>query len=95
MRLYGGRRATERGYGYAIARDALLRVLTDRASELGVDVRHGTSADPAHHPDVDLIVVADGANSSIRRPASDKFGTETRWGANYFSWLGSEHVSAV
>ena len=65
----GTERFTVGGQGFAaMSRKDLLRVLQDRAAELGVDVRYRTQA-----PDVarlrathDLVVAADGVNSAIR-----------------------------
>jgi anthraniloyl-CoA monooxygenase len=41
------------------------------------------------YADSDLIVAADGVNSTIRTARSEAFGTTVGFGRNYFCWLGS------
>src|SRR5207302_3430437 len=68
--VYRGRVVRSGGHGFAaIARRRLLGILTERAEELGVEVRHGSEVRDlealcATH---DLVVGADGANSLVRR----------------------------
>ncbi|MFB7504220.1 FAD-dependent monooxygenase [Streptomyces broussonetiae] len=79
------------GYGYSMGRAALLDVLTRRARQLGVDVRHGERlADPADLPEADLILAADGASSRIRQSRAGHFGTTTQTGRNPYIWLGTD-----
>ena len=57
------------GQGFAgMSRKRLLAILQERARELGVDLRFQTEiSDDAAFANADAIVVADGANTSIRR----------------------------
>jgi anthraniloyl-CoA monooxygenase len=77
------------GYGFAIGRHRLLEILTDRARELGVEVRH---EHPVSGPGnvaglgADLVVAADGVNSRLRD--AEAFGTRVGHGANQYVWLG-------
>ncbi|MET0189314.1 MAG: FAD-dependent monooxygenase, partial [Pseudonocardia sediminis] len=81
-------------YGYSIGRARLLEVLTERARQVGVDVRFETELtdDPAVDPltaDADLVVAADGINSPIRNRHTDHFGTDVSHGTNRYVWFGT------
>ena len=88
-------RFTVGGQGFAaMSRKDLLRVLQDRAAELGVDVRYRTQA-----PDVarlrathDLVVAADGVNSAIRTRDAAAFGPDIDQRVNKYIWLGTDLV---
>jgi anthraniloyl-CoA monooxygenase len=83
------------GQGFAaMGRKDLLRILQERAAELGVDVRYRTAA-----PDVarlreehDLVVAADGVNSAIRTGHPAAFGPDIDQRANKYIWLGTDLV---
>jgi 2-polyprenyl-6-methoxyphenol hydroxylase-like FAD-dependent oxidoreductase len=77
------------GIGFtAIARLELLRLLTARCREAGVEPEFGTPLPgPEAFDSYDLVVAADGVNSTIRR-AGD-FGTEIRELSNRFAWFGT------
>ena len=83
------------GQGFAaMGRKELLRILQERAAELGVDVRYRTAA-----PDVarlrdehDLVVAADGVNSAIRTGHPAAFGPDIDQRANKYIWLGTDLV---
>ncbi|WP_372619285.1 FAD-dependent monooxygenase [Falsiroseomonas sp.] len=77
------------GIGFtAIARLELLRLLTDRCRALGVEPEFNTAIrGPEAFADHDLIVAADGVNSTLRN--SGKFGTEIRELTNRFAWFGT------
>ncbi len=91
----GTERFTVGGQGFAaMSRKDLLRVLQDRAAELGVDVRYRTQA-----PDVarlrathDLVVAADGVNSAIRTRDAAAFGPDIDQRVNKYIWLGTDLV---
>jgi 2-polyprenyl-6-methoxyphenol hydroxylase-like FAD-dependent oxidoreductase len=88
-----GERVDHEGGGYGIARAAVLDILTERATSLGVDVRFGTDvSDPAEFADADVVVAGDGVNSLLRDRAVEKFGTTIAPGANRYVWLGSTKV---
>jgi anthraniloyl-CoA monooxygenase len=68
----------------------LLELLQERSAGLGVNIVYETEVmDLEGFGDSDLIVAADGVNSTIRRLRADAFGTDIRYGRNYFCWLGS------
>jgi anthraniloyl-CoA monooxygenase len=83
------------GQGFAaMGRKDLLRILQDRAAELGVDVRYRT-----HSPDVarlrathDLVVAADGVNSAIRAQHAAAFCPDIDQRVNKYIWLGTDLV---
>ncbi|HEV7265682.1 MAG TPA: FAD-dependent monooxygenase [Falsiroseomonas sp.] len=77
------------GIGFtAIARLDLLRLLTERCRALGVEPEFNTAIrGPEAFADCDLIVAADGVNSTLRN--SGKFGTEIRELTNRFAWFGT------
>lgn len=86
------------GHGFAgLSRRTLLRILEDRARELGVDIRHGQEVDGhGRLPDgtdvtagADLVVVADGVNSAYRAAHADVFGPTIDHRPNWFVWLGT------
>jgi 2-polyprenyl-6-methoxyphenol hydroxylase-like FAD-dependent oxidoreductase len=81
------------GYGFSVGRAALLDILGERATDLGVDVqyRHEVT-DTATLTDADLVVVCDGANSRLRQRHRDHFGTRADSGGNPYVWLGTDKV---
>src|SRR3954467_7579263 len=52
------------GYGFSLGRHRLLDILSERARELGVQIRYQDDCDEV--PDADLVVACDGAASKIR-----------------------------
>jgi 2-polyprenyl-6-methoxyphenol hydroxylase-like FAD-dependent oxidoreductase len=80
------------GTGYAINRQRLLRILTDRAQSLGVHIEFGHEVLASSQlPETDLIVACDGVNSRIRREAG-VFQTDVHLGSNKYIWLGTNKV---
>ncbi|MGH6610771.1 MAG: bifunctional salicylyl-CoA 5-hydroxylase/oxidoreductase, partial [Burkholderiaceae bacterium] len=79
------------GHGFSgIKRITLLQILQRRASELGVRVRYCTEdvgLEP--HRDAQLIVAADGANSTIRAQHKERFAPSVDVRSNRFVWLGA------
>ncbi len=87
---YRGRTIRAGGQGFAgIARKKLLRILQQRAVELGVDVRFEVEANDADYADADVVVIGDGANSPTRRKYADVFGTTLENRKNRYIWLGT------
>ncbi|MEU4216112.1 FAD-dependent monooxygenase [Actinoplanes sp. NPDC026623] len=81
------------GYGFSLGRKILLDILTQRATELGVDVRHRDELSPQDGlPDADLVVACDGAGSRIREQYAEHFGADIEVGRNKYIWLGTPHV---
>jgi anthraniloyl-CoA monooxygenase len=93
------RTITSGGHGFSgIARVMLLRILQERAVELGVEVRFGVDLRddtdlPAHGlGDADLIVAADGINSRIRTRYAAHFRPDLDTRHARFTWLGTTRL---
>ncbi|WP_042396722.1 bifunctional salicylyl-CoA 5-hydroxylase/oxidoreductase [Streptacidiphilus carbonis] len=92
---FGGHRFSVGGQGFAaMSRKELLRILQERAAELGVTVHYRTAA-----PDVDqlrdrydLVLAADGLNSAIRTKHADVFEPSLDRRRNKYIWLGTDLV---
>lgn len=79
------------GHGFsAISRRTLLGVLLHRARELGVDVHFEAEMSPAEilAGPYDLVVAADGVNSSLRQFHVENFGLHTEVHPTRYIWLG-------
>jgi len=90
----GGRELVSGGHGFAaISRSVLLEILTERARELGADLRFSTDiASLADVGPVDLIVGADGANSMVRRQLEEHFRPSVEQRRNKYIWFGTPKV---
>ncbi|MEM7675917.1 MAG: FAD-dependent monooxygenase, partial [Myxococcota bacterium] len=80
------------GHGFAgLARQTLLEILGNRAAELGVDVRYETEVEDieALAQTYDLVLAADGINSTIRGHYAPYFETNIDWRPNRFVWMGT------
>ncbi len=78
-------------YGSAVKRLDLLRELQQLCDEVGVEVRHCSElANINDLREADLIVGADGANSTVRQESDTEFGTHDGRLTNAFAWYGSE-----
>ncbi|HEY0447628.1 FAD-dependent monooxygenase [Actinophytocola sp.] len=86
---YRGQTLRSTGHTFsAIKRTHLLDILQRRARALGVDLRFGvevSTVEPA-----DLVVAADGANSTLRR--SGAFGTSSEPQGCKYVWFGTDLV---
>ncbi len=71
------------------SRRSLLMLLHDRARALGVELLFNQEAAPEDFPDADLIVAADGINSTIRTRSEAHFQPYTDLRPNRFAWMGS------
>jgi anthraniloyl-CoA monooxygenase len=94
-----GRTITSGGHGFSgIARVELLRILQERAAELGVEVRFGVDVpDDSDLPslglgDADLVVAADGINSRIRTRYAPHFRPDLDVRHARFTWLGTTRL---
>jgi anthraniloyl-CoA monooxygenase len=94
-----GRTITSGGHGFSgIARRTLLAILQRRAAALGVDLqfRREVRSDAdleAHAPGgADLIVAADGANSTMRRKYADVFEPDVDVRPARYVWLGTTRL---
>ena len=92
---FRGETITSGGHGFiGIGRKQLLKILQDRARELGV-VRHfDAECDPADPKwrGYDLVIASDGANSRFRDATPEAFGVDVDVRANKFVWLGTSKV---
>lgn len=79
------------GIGFtSISRARLLGMLQQQASDSGVDLRFETVlTDPDDVGDHDLLVAADGANSTVRGWYGDAFGHHADIGDAKFIWMGT------
>jgi anthraniloyl-CoA monooxygenase len=94
-----GEVVTSGGHGFSgIARKTLLRILQERAAELGVELRFGCDVrDDADLPGlglggVDLVVAADGVNSRVRARYADVFRPDLDVRLAPFCWLGTTRL---
>jgi anthraniloyl-CoA monooxygenase len=89
---YRGRILRSRGHSFsAIARKQLLEILQRRCFSLGVDLAFGVDVDDL--PDgADLVVGADGANSTVRRAYEGQFGTSVVPEGCKYVWFGTDLV---
>jgi anthraniloyl-CoA monooxygenase len=94
---FRGRTITSSGHGFSgISRRKLLNLLQDHARALGVRLRFQCDvSDPGNLPaldsrDLDLVVAADGLNSTVRRLHAEHFKPtlDVRTRARYI-WLGT------
>ncbi len=80
------------GHGFSgLSRTALLRILAQRATDLGVDVRFEHEIRDLDEPlaGADLVLAADGFNSSVREQYGAHFDPMIDWRTNRFVWLGT------
>lgn len=89
-------RITIRGNRFSgIQRLRFLKILHERCRRLGVDLRFHTRIDERDVEklrDCDLLVGADGANSTVRRAAADWFRPTLEMGRNRYIWLGTPRL---
>ena len=72
------------------SRQTLLRLLQERAMQLGVHMEFQAEVDDlTRFADSDLIVASDGINSRIRTEREDHFQPRVDLRPNHFCWLGS------
>ena len=87
---YKGKVLRYDGNGFCgTSRFTLLRLLRDRAAEVGVDIHYQRDVKLEDFPDSDLILVADGINSGTRTRFESHFGTRIDFRPNKFIWMGS------
>lgn len=92
---YRGEVLRSTGHGFSgMSRHTLLRVLQDQARSLDIDVRYETEVESleglgALGEEADLIVGADGVNSTLREELKDDFEPSVDLRPNRFVWLGT------
>jgi 2-polyprenyl-6-methoxyphenol hydroxylase-like FAD-dependent oxidoreductase len=79
------------GIGFAaIGRLHLLQLLQQRLASTGVEPHYGTvMQEPPNPADYDLVILSDGANSTIRQANAAAFGTRIEPLGNHFVWYGT------
>lgn len=81
------------GYGGAIPRLRLLEILAAQCAQAGVAIEYEKRIEDLNKfPDADLIVGADGVNSSVRGLRERDFGTATYLLTNRLSWYGTKQL---
>ncbi len=86
-----GQPVEHEGGGYGIARSKMLDILTQRATDVGVDLQFDREIAGIGEVDADVIVASDGANSVLRR-TDERFETQVAVGRNTYVWLGTEKL---
>jgi anthraniloyl-CoA monooxygenase len=91
---YRGEVITSGGHGFsALARVDLLGVLQRRAAALDVDLRFRTEVDGTGlEDDFDLVVAADGVNSTLRRQYASSFRPSLDRRRAKYVWFGTDLV---
>jgi anthraniloyl-CoA monooxygenase len=91
---FGGKVIRSSGHGFCgIARQKLLDILESRALELGVKIKFEQDAhDTGNYENADLIVGADGINSTVRRLHQEHFEPNIDRRLCKFIWLGTHRI---
>jgi anthraniloyl-CoA monooxygenase len=90
---YRGEVVTSGGHGFsALSRRVLLDVLQRRADRLGVQLHFHTEAGPEQLAGADLVVGADGVNSTVRASGAAAFGPSLDHRRAKYMWLGTDLV---
>ena len=88
---YGGETMVSTGHGFSgMSRHTLLATLQQQAAAAGVELEFECDVDSLENlADADLIVGADGVNSTVRRLLGDRVSTLIDTRPNRFVWLGT------
>ena len=88
---FKGEVVTSTGHGFSgMSRKGMLEILQRRCRELDVDLQFECEfTDPDDYRDCDLVVAADGVNSTVRAAYADAFEPQIDWRPNRFAWLGT------
>ncbi|HEX6222201.1 MAG TPA: FAD-dependent monooxygenase, partial [Acidimicrobiia bacterium] len=94
VRHFSGEEFVSGGHGFAaVSRRHLLQVLSGRAAELGADIHWFSDvADITGLEGADLVVGADGANSTVRRGLADVLRPTVDVRTNKYIWFGTPKV---
>jgi len=93
--VHRGEKVTIRGNKFSgIARIRLLQILQHCCQQLGVDVRFRTEASDIEslRKESDLLVGADGINSTVRRRYEEFFKPHLSSGKNRYIWYGTNRL---
>jgi anthraniloyl-CoA monooxygenase len=89
---YEGQVVTSTGHGFSgLARQTLLDILQARCRALDVELAFQTEVSDlaARVSGADLVVAADGVNSTVRTAYAEHFAPTIDWRRNRFVWLGT------
>jgi len=87
---YEGGVISSTGHGFSgLSRQTLLAILARRARALGVEICFEREQSLPQIGDADLILGADGINSSLRDALADHVHPSLDWRTNRFVWLGT------
>jgi anthraniloyl-CoA monooxygenase len=92
---FRGETITSGGHGFiGIGRKRLLKILQDRARELGVVLHFNCECDPSDSKwrEFDLVIASDGINSRFRDAHAQAFGIDVDVRRNKFVWLGTSKL---
>jgi anthraniloyl-CoA monooxygenase len=93
VRHFAGERFVSGGHGFAaISRRELLALLSRRAEALGAELRYGTEWGGLESDGADVIIGADGANSTIRSALAQRLRPNVDVRVNKYIWFGTEKV---
>ncbi len=85
-----GERVILDGVGFAaIGRMQLLQILQQRAREVGVELRFDKAIESIDDLEADLIVGADGLNSTVRSSNAEGFVPTLDYFNNWYAWFGT------
>ncbi|MFJ8080097.1 bifunctional salicylyl-CoA 5-hydroxylase/oxidoreductase [Streptomyces sp. NPDC096205] len=89
--IHRGTRHTSGGHGFAaLGRKRLLQILHKRCNDLGVDLRFRTEAPPGLKDTHDLVIAADGVNSTTRQTYADTFRPTIDTHHCRYIWLAAD-----
>ncbi|MGC0329009.1 anthraniloyl-CoA monooxygenase [Streptomyces sp. SAI-170] len=89
--VHRGTRHTSGGHGFAaLGRKRLLQILHERCDDLGVDLRFRTEAPPGLKDTHDLVIAADGVNSTTRQTYADTFRPTIDTHRCRYIWLATD-----
>ena len=77
-----------------IARLQLLKILQRRAGELGVEIEYRSEIQDVEslRTDCDLLLAADGVNSTVRQRYAERFQPELDFRTNRYIWYGTNQL---
>jgi anthraniloyl-CoA monooxygenase len=90
---YGGKRIRCGGHTFSgLMRADLKDILRERCAELGVEMHweHTVENPEEYAEDADLLIGADGLNSTTRETWEDQFKPRVRMGDAKFAWFGTD-----
>ncbi len=91
VRHFSGSRIISGGHGFsALSRRRLLEILSERAVEVGADLRYSTEVSKLDEVgDADVVVGADGANSMVRAALLPYLDPRVDHRVNKYAWFGT------